>query len=131
MKNTMRIAKFSLASALALALSAVVFTGCQQGQSTHIGPESHFAYPNSNVTPLGPVKVKVPGGGGLLPPMLDSKTELTAYNKALAQASGADLIIDYIMIYKTYSFVLLPFYWSDLELEGTAAKMQVGKQVLK
>ena len=39
----------------------VVISGCQTSQYIRTSPQTHFDYPNSNVTPLGPVKVDVPG----------------------------------------------------------------------
>ena len=114
------------------ALSACGLGGCAVAQYTEIGPQSHFIFPNSNVKALGPVKVKVPGRSTWgMPPVPDSGDHLRAYNAALQQVEGANLIIDYVKIIKLYGIPILYVYWSEIELEGTAAKMEVGKQVLQ
>jgi len=124
-----KVVALSMASFVSL---AVVFTGCQVAQVTQLGPQSHFAYPNSNVTPLGPAKAKVSGGSGLQMPMPTSRSDVAVYNKAISQVNGANLVVDYIKTFKVYVFPLLPFfYWSAAEIEGTAAKMEVGKQQLR
>jgi hypothetical protein len=43
--------------------------------------------------------------------------------------SGANLLIDYVKTYTVYAFAFI--FWSEMELEGTAAKMEVGKTILK
>jgi hypothetical protein len=103
-------------------------TGCQTGVYTSRSPQSHFDFPNSNVTPLGPVKVEVSGPSNFLKPpdVVTSDSDQLVYTAALAQQPGANLLIDYTKIYKSYSF--FPFTWSKLQLEGTACKMELGKQ---
>ena len=106
--------------------------GCQAGQVTRISPQSHFDYPNSNVKPLGPVKVKISGRGGwMFPPMPTGADELKLYNAALAQVDGANMLINYVQTAKLYNLWILPVWWSELELEGEAAKMEVGQQALR
>ena len=121
--------KFLLIGLSCICLLAV--TGCRTGQFVSYQPQSGFNYPNSNVTPLGPVKVSVPGPSYVFgqPDWLSSDSEETVYKAALAQYQGANLITDYVRIYKKHTF--WPFTWTKLELEGTACKMEVGKQTLK
>ena len=112
-------------------LAGVMLVGCKTGQYARIGSQSHFDYPNSNVTPLGTVKVTMIGSTifspfGGPPDTVTSESDLKVYNAALAQVPGASLIADYGVLYKTYEF--WPVQWSKLELEGTACKMVVGKK---
>ena len=117
---------------LLLVLFCLGLPGCQIAQFTRIGPQTHFDFPNSNVFPLGPVKAKVDGPGSVFAfPGFSSDSEAQLYNAAISQVAGANMITDYIRTYKVYTFPLLPVYWTTLEIEGTAAKMEVGKQILK
>ncbi len=115
---------------VASAVSLAALAGCFSGQYTQIGAQSHFDYPNSNIKALGPVKVMVPGQGRFgSPPLPTSDDEVKLYNAALAQVEGADLVVDYVKTWRLYGFMW--WYWSELELEGTAADMEVGRQRLK
>jgi len=110
-----------------------VLCGCQMAQLNEVGPQSHFAYPNSNVKALGPVRVTERGPTTFLAPPTIKTGELDAalYNKAISQVAGANMVIDYVRTTKLYSDMIIPIYWTELELEGTAAKMEVGKQELR
>ena len=107
--------------------------GCKVGQVTQIGPQSYFNYPNSNVTPLGPVKARVPGPGGLMLQTATGELDAKVYREALAKVPEANLLIDYVKTTHMYMapLWLVNVYWSEIEIEGTAAKMEVGKQVLR
>ena len=122
--------KTSLLQSLVCIAFAITLVGCAQFKVVEIGPQSHFDFPNSNVTPLGPVKVKTAGGSGfMVPPLKTSEDDLKLYNEAIAQSNGATMIIDYVRTYTVYGFLFV--YWSEMEIEGTAAKMEVGKHDLK
>jgi hypothetical protein len=80
------------------------------------------------------VKAKVDGPGSVfIFSGFNSDHDAQIYNAALSQVAGASLITDYTRIYKVYMLPLpvVPVFWSTLEIEGTAAKMEVGKQILK
>jgi hypothetical protein len=64
--------------------------------------------------------------------MMTSADEERLYKAAMDQVSGSNLILDYYrrFVVKEFWFIL-PFFWSTMELEGTAAKMEVGKKTLK
>lgn len=101
-------------------------------QIIEIGPQSHFDFPNSNVRPIGPVKVKQPGRSSLFyPPMPTGDDDMALYNAALQQVEGGDLVTDYIKTTRLYSAWLVPIYWSEHEIEGTVAEMEVGRQRLR
>jgi hypothetical protein len=105
--------------------------GCKVAQFVQHAPESHFNFPNSNVTPMGPVKVSEAGEFCLFvaPDLYTSDYDEKVYAAAFAQQPGSNLIIDYDKNYRAYEF--WPFMWSTLELEGTACRAEVAKQPLK
>ena len=113
-----------LISFLALALLQV---GCSTTHGT-FEPTTHFAYPNSNVQPMGHVSSTVKEGGFLFPPTLDKEKVLKLMNDALAQKPGADGVINY-RLDTTYTEYLI-YYVQTVKLEGTAIKMQVGEKDL-
>ena len=89
---------------------------------------SHFAYPNSNVTALGPVQASVTKYGFVLGLVIDKAWVTQVYNDALKK-SGGDLLIDYK--FDTSTTMIWPFSATTLSVEGTAAKMVLGKKELK
>jgi hypothetical protein len=113
-----------ITSLVALALSQI---GCS---TTHgaFEPTAHFAYPNSNVQPMGHVSAIVKEGMFLIPPTLNKEKVLKLMSDALAQQPGADAIINYRL---DTTYTMYPFYYvQTVKLEGSAAKMQVGEQEL-
>lgn len=111
-------------------LSNVV--GCTVQSTARIGTESGFVHPNANVKSLGPVKVKMSGGSGLfIPPAIRSaELDNQLYRTALSQVADANVIIDYVVVTTVKTIGVLPVYFSEVELEGTAAKVEVGQQRL-
>ena len=96
-------------------------------------PQSHFTYPNSNVTPLTRVTGQSETTVKLfMPPSVTSKVTEQAYSDAIAKAAGADLIIDADAYHKVTMVPLLfiYLYFSKYMVEGTAATQEIGKQKL-
>lgn len=92
--------------------------------------QSHFTYPNSNVTPIGDIKGQTGTKFGFLfPPSVTSELEEEAYQDALRKSSDADLIIN-ADVYWTVINVLGYFHFGKMRVEGQGAKMEVGKQKL-
>nr|VFK56077.1 MAG: hypothetical protein BECKTUN1418D_GA0071000_10418 [Candidatus Kentron sp. TUN] len=92
--------------------------------------QTHFSFPNSNVTSLGNIKVSIPKRCAfLIPPSFRSDETLQLIRDALAQKPGSDLIINYSIdtTYTTYPY----YYCVDMTITGEAAKMEVGKQELQ
>lgn len=119
-----------------LALAAAVVGlcgGCTSGYFYRIGPHSHFAYPNSNVKALGPVNVKTSGNASVFAPpsWMTSEIDLTMYNEGLSQVEGANMIVDYVRVTTLKQWPLLPIFWTEEQLEGTAARMEVGRRELE
>jgi len=116
----------------ALAIVAVLFTST--GCTMKIGmfqPNSNFAYPNSNVEPLGRVTGSASKWGIFSASIIDKDMLDTAYSNALKQ-KGGDLLINYKITSETTLYpIFIPFFKTELKVDGTAAKMTVGKQELK
>lgn len=109
----------------------LILVGCLTGCYSKMGgfePNSHFAYPNSNVKALGPVEASDYKLGFIFGRSVDSKFITGIYNEALKK-SGGDLIIDSKVDIST--FMLWPFSVMTLTVDGTAATMALGKQELK
>ncbi|MCK4340683.1 MAG: hypothetical protein KAY37_03030 [Phycisphaerae bacterium] len=127
----MYISRLSVAM---LCLSLVVLaSGCTMGQYHRLEPQSHFSYPNSNVQALGPVNVKIGGSASWLtfPSYMTSEIDQKAYNAALSQVHGSNLIIDYVRTTTIKVIPILYIFWTEERLEGTAAKMDIGQQILR
>jgi hypothetical protein len=108
------------------ALSIAMF-GCQMKMG-RFNTNSHFAYPNSNIETLGLVRASAYRIGFISARVVDKDFIMEVYNKALSK-SGGDMIIDYKL--NTTTTMIFPLFITTLELDGTAAKMEVGMQELK
>ncbi|MFI3190279.1 hypothetical protein BCS42_06975 [Crenothrix sp. D3] len=112
---------------LGIAALTVFQVGCSTTQGS-FQPNTHFAYPNSNIEPLGHISATTSEGQFLIPPTLSKETVLKLMNDALAQKPGADMIVNYRL---DTTYTMYPFYYvQTIKLEGTAAKMQVGEKDL-
>lgn len=119
----MKLIKF-----IVVTLPLGVITGCAV-TAGHFNTETHFSFPNSNVVPLGQVKSTMSRWSFLFPNVTGDEA-LGLMKEAIAQQSGADLVINYVLDTKTTIFP--PFiYKTDMVLEGTAAKMEIGEQELR
>lgn len=114
-----------------LILACVLVSGCTVSSFSRIGPETNFAYPNSNIKALGPVEAGFTGSVTFLslPDIRTSESDRRLMEEALQKSEGANLIADYVVTSTIKSFIL--FYWVNHEIEGVAARMDVGSQVLK
>ena len=116
-------------STIFIILGFFVFTGC----SLTVGKfdaNTHFAYPNSNITPLGHVKVATSKSSILIPPDITYNDVKELIDKGIAQKPGADLIINYKVDTTVTSYLGL-FYSLEITLQGTAVKMEVGEKELQ
>jgi hypothetical protein len=115
-----------------LIVAALFLSGCTVGVGTRIEPASHFVYPNSNVTKLGPVSSSATGASlFVLPPMRSPELDRELYTRALAQQAGADTIVDYVVVSRVTMIPFLNIFVVTHELKGTAAKAEVGRQELR
>jgi hypothetical protein len=115
---------------------AAPLAGCKSLvlQQAILGPQSHFAFPNSDVKDLGPVRVVVTKPATLDFPEFTSEDDLKLYNTALAQVEGANIILDYCKIVRWYTILVWPYppifkIQIETELQGRAAKMEVGEHM--
>ncbi len=112
-----------------LLISLLLASGCTQHFFSGIQPQSHFDYPNSNVTPLGRVTGKSTRSAIFSLPDQDSGLEKEAVQSALAQKPGSDILINYKK-YVDYTSILF-IHTITLRVEGTAAKMEIGTKALQ
>jgi len=96
--------------------------------------QSNFAYPNSNVVPLGHAQ-GVSSRTYVVPfqaPDFDSGSQITdAINSAL-QSSGGEIIIDGSYSMRSTMYPILFQIWTvDVSVDGTAGKMEIGRRNLK
>ena len=122
MKTLIKAAGLSCLTGL-LALSS----GCTT-QYGALVPKSVFIYPNSNVTPLGPVKAEKTKIWPFIVPSLTFKDLDGTYDKALAQAPGANLLINYNE--DTSLTTILFIHILNYKIDGQAAKMEIGQKPL-
>lgn len=92
---------------------------------------NRFAFPNSNVEPIGPVSAEVSKTRFVIPKTVDKALLDEVMNKAL-QETGGDLIINYKLntITTVYPIPIIGPFTTKLRIEGTACKMKVGRQEL-
>ncbi len=105
-----------------------IITGCSM-KAGSFDTETHFSFPNSNVTPLGQVKSTLSRWSFLASPV-EGDDALNLVNEAISQKSGADLMINYTLDTKMTMFPLF-IYKTDMVVDGTAAKMNIGEQELQ
>lgn len=128
----MRKVPRNLAFAGVLLLLVVSLSGCTVASSAWLWPQSHFDYPNSNIVPIGRVQAEVSGGMSLYPSPMDADIMEQVINDALKQ-KGGDILVDYTLttIVKLYPFVIISLYETTYRVDGTAAKMEIGKKTLR
>ncbi len=112
------------------AAGAWAVCGCSIG-SAQQSPQSHFAFPNSNVIPLGPAEGTASKLCGILfinfgSP--DAQDQEDATQQALSKANG-DLLINVRTDSKLFMVPML-FATCSTTVRGTAARMEVGRQAL-
>lgn len=125
-----KIGRSLVAWSVLLALPLLV-TGCTMIHMSYPEAQSHFDFPNSNVTPIGHA-VGSATTAGMVPAIQDADLEEQAINKAIA-AKGGDLLVDYHITtdVKLIPLMFINFYTTTVTVEGTVAKMEIGKQTLR
>jgi len=121
MKNIWLMIRFSV---IAIGLSGCVFASASQS------PQSHFVFPNSNVIPLSESEGSTSKLCGLLIVQFagpDADDQETATREALAKSNG-DVLINVRTSTKMINFGVATICTTTVQ--GTAAKMEVGRQVL-
>ncbi|MBM3301667.1 MAG: hypothetical protein FJY85_17175 [Deltaproteobacteria bacterium] len=113
---------------LFLSLSTV---GCTIATGVWPVPQSHFAYPNSNVIPLGEGKGEASDTSFGLPSIGMDPDLMQQAVQAAIQTKGGNLLVDYDLYFEISTIPGLPIYTTTWRVEGTVAKMEIGKQILK
>lgn len=111
---------------ITVTLIAIGVSGCTMTYFQKFDPQSHYGYPNSNVTPLSHVKGQATKTAFFTLPMITSSLQHDAIYNALQQAKGADLLVNTFHFMDITNLVILPIYTITYRVEGTAAKMEVG-----
>lgn len=125
-----RLRSIALAGVLILTLFGL--EGCTVGQFAWLYPQSHFDYPNSNITPIGKVHGEASTVSVFFPVMMDADLQEEAYKNALQQ-KGGDMIIDFLATTEVvmYPIAFINIFKTTYKVDGTAAKMEIGKQILR
>jgi hypothetical protein len=100
------------------------------GTGGYISPQANFDFPNSNVIPLGHVRGEAIATSFMYPEVYSADLKEQAVQNALKQ-KGGDILIDIVFTWKIKAIPILPIYTTTLIAEGTACKMEIGKQELK
>ena len=106
----------------------LVGSGCTVASGAFVHGQSHYAFPNSNVVPLGNATGEASKVSLFMPVIADGKMVQDAVQRAM-RAKGGDLMIDYVEEQRTTAFLFL--YVTTVTIRGTAAKMEVGVQGLE
>jgi hypothetical protein len=106
--------------------------GCSVVQSSNLLPNSKFAYPNSNVTAVGPTSATQSDICMILLPLpsYSSGSVMLKLAEQAARQKGGDLLIDAVVTTSVHMYLGLVSV-CEVDVAGTAAKMTVGMQQLK
>lgn len=123
----------SSTSNVLLVAAALLLASFSEGCTVATGvwpiPQSHFAYPNSNVIPLGQGQGKADTISLGMPDIMDPDLMEQAVQDAIKQ-KGGDLLLDYDLSMEIKQYI--PFVYSiSWKAEGTVARMEIGKQKLQ
>jgi hypothetical protein len=113
---------------LILLLLFVGLSSCTKTLYMGRAPQTHFSFPNANVTPLNKVRGEASKVKLMFPPMVNSTLINQAYADALSKAQDADGLIN-VDIYQKQTPLLI-IHITKYIVEGTAVKQEVGKQKL-
>lgn len=91
-------------------------------------PSSRLTYPNSKVTVLGHVRAEVSRTEWFISPHLGPVDLKRAYNDALRQAKGANILINFKENTTYTTWGIIPVARITYVIEGQAAKMEIPKQ---
>lgn len=120
--------------AMALAGIVVMFgmSGCINMRSSNLLPNTKFAYPNSNVEPIGPVSASQTDLCMVIIPLPSYNSGAVMLNLAdqASKQKGGDLLIDAVATTGVQTYLNL-IGVCQIDVAGTAAKMTVGMQQLK
>lgn len=117
---------------LTIILSLLIgLSGCSTNSVVGLDPQSHYVYPNSNITRLGHVSGKAIKSGIFMSPLfLDGDMKQLAINDALRNAGGKPetnkiqkVLINYITTEKYTDYYI--FHTLECNVEGEAVEMEI------
>ena len=110
---------------------AIIFSwlGCTHKSGLFLR-NSKFVYPNSNVEPIGHVFASESWATLFFPQRIGLDEINDVVNTAL-RGKGGNLLINYKMTVAVTGFPIIPLYITELTVDGTAAKMTIGRQELR
>jgi hypothetical protein len=123
MKTLNRVSKYCII--IGVLVVFFLLSGCSMKFGT-VGEKTHFAYPNSNVQPIGHVQSMITKTGFFFPPLVTGEDVRTLIDQALSQKAGADFVINPQV--DTKITTLFIYYELTMTLSGTAASMEIGRQ---
>jgi len=124
--------RFEKSTIMIFATLFLVFTaGCSMKFGS-FNEKSHFAFPNSNVKPLGQVTAETSKTSFIIPPSLEATDVRHLLSQALKQKAGADLVINYKVDTKitVIPIPIFNIFTLTMTLSGTAVSMEVGEKEL-
>jgi len=125
MKNNLLLSIF-------LIFLIIVFSACTIQNAGYLVPNDRFAFPNSNVVPLGRVEASASKWSIFVPSIMYGEDLKKLREEALKQ-KGGDIIINgkTVTKIKIVSLLYINFFKTETTISGTAAKMTIGRQELK
>lgn len=94
-------------------------------------PSSRLTYPDSKVTVLGRVRAEVSSTEWFISPSLGPVDLKRAYNEALRQAKGANILINFKENTTYTTWGIIPVATVTYVIDGQAARMEIPKQKLE
>lgn len=115
----------------AIVVLLATLAGCSIKVSA-LQPNTHFAYPNSNITPLGRVSAETSRTWIFIAKAVDQEMMDEVIGKALKE-KGADLLINAKVstTVTMYPLIFFNIFTTTLKVDGTAAKQVLGQQQLR
>lgn len=110
---------------LMVVISSALMFSCSLEVGTKV-TNSHFVYPNSNVTPLGQATAQRNKMMIIIPAQMKKKDYDAVFDEAISKYQDGDVLINYGIDTKYTQFLI--FWFTRIKLKGTVAKMEVGKQ---
>jgi hypothetical protein len=114
---------------LLMLLAGIALSACTT-TAADLTVQSKFAYPNGDYTYLGHIQAeKKYMTTSFTAPEMTRDVFLDLQKQALAQQSGADMVVNYAISSSITTVPPIPVTWTTFRLDGTAIKvLNVGKQ---
>lgn len=114
---------------LVFVLCMISLSSCTKTLYYGRAPQTHFSFPNANVTPLNKVRGEASRVKLLFPVTVNAAMINEAYADALAKSQDSDGLINVDIYMKQTPLLIINI--GKYIVEGTAVKQEIGKQKLK